>query len=76
MTLKRIALLGFVVVACVAGYLAVRNCRVTSDPASSMAGLFLFQAHCPMLAPTPPVQKDEPAANLGRLHLLQANVPF
>lgn len=82
MSLKRIALIGFIFVACLAGYLTLRACRApTTDPASSMAAFFLFRAHCPVPAPTStattvPSQEHDPATAMGSLHLLQSNVPF
>jgi hypothetical protein len=81
MTLKRIALIGFIFVACLAGYLTLRTERVKTDPASSMAAFFLFRAHCPMpestcTGTTPASHEDDPATAMGSLHLLQANVPF
>jgi hypothetical protein len=72
MTLKRICLIGVLFVACMTGYLMVRNAPMTADPASSMAGFFLFRAHCPM----PSSQPSPPTANTGYLHLFQANGPF
>jgi hypothetical protein len=76
MALKHVGLIGILFVTCLAGYLTLRTCRLTSDPASSMSGFVLFRAHYPMPAPTVASPTDDPTPALGHLHLLQANVPF
>jgi hypothetical protein len=55
MRLKHIGLIGFIFVACLAGYLTLRACRVpTTDPASqqddpvtAMGSVHLLQANVP-----------------------------
>jgi hypothetical protein len=76
MTLERIALVLALFLFCLTGYFTVRSQRVTTDPASSMAGFFLFRVHCPIPEPTSVPQNDAPAATVGYLHLYQANLPF
>lgn len=76
MTLKRIGLTGFIFVACLAGYLTVQTGRVTTDPASSMAGFLLFRVHCPTPESYPECKNGDPAATIGHLHLYQATFPF
>jgi hypothetical protein len=77
MTLKRIAQIGILVGAFLAGHLTMRVVAAKADPASSMAGFFMFRAHCATAAKsTPSSRPDNPAANASYLHLLQTNAPF
>jgi hypothetical protein len=77
MTLKRIAQIGILVGAFLTGHLTMRVVGGKTDPASSMAGFFMFRAHCAIPAEsTPPSRTDNPAANVSYLHLLQTNAPF
>ena len=48
MTLKRIGLIGFILVSCVAVYATLRTYRATTDPAAAMAGFFMFRTHPPL----------------------------